>query len=64
MGIAVLGGMLSSTILTLLVIPVIYTIFADLPRWFSRRKKPGAHGNDSRQTLQAEQHEPEVEALP
>ena len=32
MGIAVVGGMLTSTILTLLVIPVVYTFFSDLAR--------------------------------
>jgi hypothetical protein len=32
MGVAILGGMLSSTFLTLLVIPVVYTLFSDLAR--------------------------------
>jgi multidrug efflux pump subunit AcrB len=32
MGVAVVGGMLTSTVLTLIVIPVIYTIFADIAR--------------------------------
>lgn len=39
MGIAVVGGMLSSTVLTLLVIPVVYTLFADLAHLLSRRGK-------------------------
>jgi multidrug efflux pump subunit AcrB len=38
MGIAVVGGMLSSTLLTLLVIPAIYTLFADIRCWL----RPGA----------------------
>jgi HAE1 family hydrophobic/amphiphilic exporter-1 len=33
MGIAVVGGMISSTILTLLVVPVFYTVFADAANW-------------------------------
>jgi len=34
LGIAVVGGMLTSTFLTLLVIPVIYLMFDDLSEWF------------------------------
>jgi HAE1 family hydrophobic/amphiphilic exporter-1 len=30
MGVAIVGGMLTSTFLTLIVIPVVYTLFADL----------------------------------
>jgi Cu/Ag efflux pump CusA len=33
------GGMISSTILTLLVIPVIYTLFADLAEKLKRSKE-------------------------
>jgi len=33
MGRAVIGGLLTSTILTLLVIPVVYTLFDDLENW-------------------------------
>jgi multidrug efflux pump len=40
MGVAVVGGMLTSTFLTLLVIPVVYTLFSDLAAFF--RRKPGA----------------------
>ena len=39
LGVVAVGGMISSTILTLLVIPVIYTLFADLAEKF--KKKPG-----------------------
>ena len=40
MGVAVVGGMLTSTFLTLLVIPVVYTVFSDLSeRIFSRKPK-------------------------
>lgn len=37
MGVAVVGGMLTSTFLTLLVIPVVYTVFADMGRRFRQR---------------------------
>ena len=36
MGVAVVGGMLTSTLLTLFVIPVIYTLFSDLSRRMAR----------------------------
>ena len=37
MGIAVVGGMLTSTFLTLVIIPVVYTAFSDLARKFKRK---------------------------
>ena len=37
MGVAVVGGMLTSTLLTLLVIPVVYTLFSDLAERFKRK---------------------------
>jgi multidrug efflux pump len=37
MGVAVVGGMLTSTFLTLLVIPVVYTLFSDLAQKFKRQ---------------------------
>jgi multidrug efflux pump subunit AcrB len=40
MGVAVVGGMLTSTFLTLLVIPVVYTLFSDFAALFRRRKEP------------------------
>ncbi|WP_013627301.1 efflux RND transporter permease subunit [Rubinisphaera brasiliensis] len=36
MGTCVVGGMLTSTILTLVVIPVVYSLIDDLSGWFSR----------------------------
>jgi len=39
MGIAVVGGMISSTVLTLLVVPVVYTLLADASRRFSRKPR-------------------------
>jgi multidrug efflux pump len=41
MGVAVVGGMLSSTVLTLLVIPVVYTALADLGAVFRRKPRSG-----------------------
>ena len=38
MGIVVIGGMLTSTFLTLFVIPMVYTIFADIGA--KLRRKP------------------------
>ena len=40
MGIAVVGGMMTSTFLTLLIIPVVYTVFSDVAARFSRKPKP------------------------
>jgi multidrug efflux pump len=41
MGVAVVGGMLTSTFLTLVIIPVVYTVFSDTARKFKR--KPAAN---------------------
>ncbi|MBI1842794.1 MAG: efflux RND transporter permease subunit [Verrucomicrobia bacterium] len=40
MGVAVIGGMLTSTFLTLFIVPVIYTLFSDLTNRVLRRKAP------------------------
>ena len=37
MGVAVVGGMITSTFLTLLIIPVVYTLLADLAGLFNRK---------------------------
>jgi HAE1 family hydrophobic/amphiphilic exporter-1 len=46
LGIAVIGGVITSTILTLLVIPTVYEILADSRDWmaakFGRRPDPGS----------------------
>ena len=36
MGVAVVGGMITSTFLTLVIIPVVYTIFSDVAVFFRR----------------------------
>jgi hydrophobic/amphiphilic exporter-1 (mainly G- bacteria), HAE1 family len=39
---AVIGGLILSTLLTLVVIPVVYTLFDDLQAWIARRVSRGA----------------------
>jgi multidrug efflux pump subunit AcrB len=46
MGIAVIGGLITSTLLTLVIVPAVFTILDDIERWFSPRigrmlAKPG-----------------------
>jgi len=38
MGVAIVGGMATSTILTLLVIPVLYTVFSDMGQWVKNKR--------------------------
>jgi HAE1 family hydrophobic/amphiphilic exporter-1 len=44
MAIAVIGGLLLSTLLTLVVIPVVYTLFDDLTAWLRRVKRRVVRG--------------------
>jgi len=44
MGQAVIGGIITSSILTLVVVPVIYTYLDDFATWIRRRKQPASHG--------------------
>ncbi|MEZ0308304.1 MAG: efflux RND transporter permease subunit, partial [Ramlibacter sp.] len=44
MGQAVIGGVITSSLLTLVVVPVVYCYLDDLANWFSRRK-PRAGGS-------------------
>ena len=39
---AVVGGLMTSTLLTLLVVPVMYTYMDDLGKWLKKRWKGGA----------------------
>jgi HAE1 family hydrophobic/amphiphilic exporter-1 len=39
MGVLIIGGILSSTLLTLFIVPVAYTLMADFYAWFSRMKQ-------------------------
>ena len=44
MGRAVIGGLITSTLLTLVVVPVLYTYLDNLPRWWKRRSGVRATG--------------------
>ena len=47
MAAAVLGGLVTSTLLSLVVIPVVYTLMDDLSRWFAKWLTPHGKDNDS-----------------
>ena len=51
MAAAVLGGLVTSTLLSLVVIPVVYTLMDDLSGWFSKRLMPQgkAHSTTDKQ---------------
>lgn len=40
---AVIGGLTTSTLLTLFIVPIVYTLFDDMARFFRERKKSGAN---------------------
>jgi hypothetical protein len=46
MAITVIGGLITSTLLSLLVVPAVFTFIDDLEHWLGRnvRKLRGAHG--------------------
>ena len=37
MGVAVIGGLITSTLLTLVIVPAFFTLIDDLERWFAPR---------------------------
>jgi HAE1 family hydrophobic/amphiphilic exporter-1 len=41
MGVVVIGGLSLSTVLTLVIVPVMYTIFDDMTEFFKRKIKKG-----------------------
>ncbi len=47
MAAAVLGGLVTSTLLSLVVIPVVYTLMDDLSGWFSERLMPQGKGKST-----------------
>jgi multidrug efflux pump subunit AcrB len=55
MGIVVVGGMISSTVLTLLIIPVVYALLADAGRFF-RRKRPAPIQPEPERELEVARH--------
>jgi HAE1 family hydrophobic/amphiphilic exporter-1 len=50
MGQAVIGGVLTSTLLTLVVVPVVYCYMDDLGRWIQRLWSGRSHEDDSSAT--------------
>jgi HAE1 family hydrophobic/amphiphilic exporter-1 len=49
---AVIGGLITSTILTLFVVPAVYTLLDDLATWFSSRRpvREGQHEGPTAET--------------
>jgi hydrophobe/amphiphile efflux-1 (HAE1) family protein len=47
MGRAVIGGLITSTLLTLVVVPVLYSYLDNLPRWWRLRSKSGEAKTDN-----------------
>lgn len=45
MGQAVIGGVITSSLLTLVVVPVVYCYLDDLVRWATRRRRPAGGGS-------------------
>jgi HAE1 family hydrophobic/amphiphilic exporter-1 len=43
MAIAVIGGLITSTLLTLVVIPVVYTIVDDFEQWIKKKRANNTH---------------------
>jgi HAE1 family hydrophobic/amphiphilic exporter-1 len=44
MGQAVIGGVITSSLLTLVVVPVVYCYLDDLASWLKRRRRPAGGG--------------------
>jgi HAE1 family hydrophobic/amphiphilic exporter-1 len=44
MGQAVIGGVITSSLLTLVVVPVVYCYLDDLAAWLTRRRRPSGGG--------------------
>jgi HAE1 family hydrophobic/amphiphilic exporter-1 len=55
MGQAVIGGIITSSILTLVVVPVIYTYLDDFANWVRRRRGPGVEAGQGVAPLAAPQ---------
>jgi HAE1 family hydrophobic/amphiphilic exporter-1 len=60
MGIAVIGGLLTSLFLTLVVVPAAYDLFDDIQQFFTRRRaKAGGKEGRQRQLAEDDAHRPE-----
>jgi multidrug efflux pump subunit AcrB len=51
MAIAVIGGLVTSTLLTLVIVPAVFTVFDDIERWIAPKAakllaEPAAHGTE------------------
>jgi len=46
---AVIGGLITSTLLTLFVVPVVYTLLDDATAWLRRRREHPATGQESKE---------------
>ena len=51
MGVAVVGGLITSTVLSLLVIPAAYTYISDLENWLRRLRARGMHAPGTTATI-------------
>jgi multidrug efflux pump subunit AcrB len=39
MAISVIGGLITSTLLTLVIVPAVFTVFDDIERWFAPKAR-------------------------
>ena len=54
MGIVVIGGLLTSTLLTLVVVPAGYTVMDDIQEWVVSRFRRGARSHQTAETVRVE----------
>jgi HAE1 family hydrophobic/amphiphilic exporter-1 len=52
LALVVIGGLASSTILTLVLVPVLYTVAERVKEWFGRWRRRGAHAEQQERVLQ------------
>jgi HAE1 family hydrophobic/amphiphilic exporter-1 len=57
---AVIGGLITSTLLTLIVVPVAYTYFDDLGQWFKRKLAPADRGRAVQRSATSGEFVPEA----
>jgi Cu/Ag efflux pump CusA len=55
MAIVVIGGLITSTFLSLLVIPVVFTFVDDVEQWVSKRTRRHPHGHAATPPLVADE---------